>query len=78
MIKRLDYSLFVNSDIILIKENFNNLTIFCGEMDILSVDLDKINIDDTNFDEDDPETIIHVWLMAWCNCHEQCIHMTKI
>ena len=34
-------------------------------MGILSVDLNNINLDDVNFDEDDPETITHVRLMAW-------------
>ena len=29
-------------------------------MAILSVDLDKINLDDVDFCEDDPDTIIHV------------------
>ena len=36
---------------------------FCDEMGILSVDL--------NFDEDDPEIIIHVRLMAWYNRFKQ-------
>ena len=34
-------------------------------MGILSVDLVKINLDDVDFNEDDPATIIHVWLSAW-------------
>ena len=34
-------------------------------MGILSVDLDKINLDDVDFNEDDPATIIHAWLLAW-------------
>ena len=33
-------------------------------MGILSVVLNNINLDDVNFDEDDPETVIHVRLMA--------------
>ena len=36
-------------------------------MGILSVDFDKINLDDVNFDEGDPETIIHARLIAWRN-----------
>ena len=31
-------------------------------MGILSVDLNNINLDDVNFDEDDPETFIHAIL----------------
>ena len=34
-------------------------------MDILSVGLNNINLDDTNYYEDDPETIIHVRLLAY-------------
>ena len=33
----------------------------------LSVELHNIKFDDVNFDEDDPEIIIHAILMAWCN-----------
>ena len=31
----------------------------------------NINLDDDNFDADDPETIIHVRLMTWCNRYKQ-------
>ena len=44
---------------------------FCSrETCIFSVDLDKIDLDDINYD-DDPETIIHVRLMTWCNRYKQ-------
>ena len=36
-----------------------------NEMGILSADLNNINRDDTNYDEDDPETIIHIRLFTW-------------
>ena len=45
-------------------EDFGNVTYSNGEMGILSVDLDKINLDDVIFDEHGPEIIIHVKLMA--------------
>ena len=32
---------------------------------ILNIDLNCINLDDNNFDEDDPDIIIHVRLLAW-------------
>ena len=35
------------------------------------LDLVKINIDDVNFDEDDPETIINVRLTAWRDRYKQ-------
>ena len=34
-------------------------------MDILSEDLNNINLDDTNYDQDDPKAIIHVRLLSW-------------
>ena len=41
-------------------------------MGILGVDVDKINLDDKyDFDEDDPETIVHVRLLAWHNKFEK-------
>ena len=42
-------------------------------MGIISVGLNNITLDHINFDEDDPETMIHVILMAWrnrCKKHE--------
>ena len=33
-------------------------------MVILSIDVNDINDDDSNYDEDDPETIIHVRLLT--------------
>ena len=41
-------------------------------MGILSVDLNNINLDDANFHEDDPKTIIHVRILAWHNKRTQC------
>ena len=34
-------------------------------MGILIIDLSNINLDDTNYKEDEPETIIHASLLAW-------------
>ena len=31
---------------------------------ILSIDLNKFNLDDTNYDEDDPESVIHIRILA--------------
>ena len=43
---------------------------FGGEISILDVDLDKINLDDVNFDKAYPETINHVRLSTWQNKFE--------
>ena len=71
IIKKLHDALFANQYTIFINEDSINVTFRADEMDIVSVDLDKINIDDVNFDEDDPETIIHVRVMAWHNRFKQ-------
>ena len=42
-----------------------------NEMGILSVDLDKINLDFVDFDEDNSDIIIHVRLLAWHNKSEK-------
>ena len=34
-------------------------------MGILNIDLHNINLDDTNYDEYDPDSIINIKLSAW-------------
>ena len=63
MIKKLDDYLFSNDGMIFVNENSNNIIFFSNQMDTLTVDLRNINLDDVNFDEDDPKTIIDVRLM---------------
>ena len=50
----------------LFHEDSDDVTLFCNEIGILSVNLNNINLD-TNFDEDDPDIIILVIirLLAW-------------
>ena len=57
------YSLMM---ILFLNEHSGNVTFSIDEMGILSVDLTL----SVNFDEDDPDTIIHVRLLAWCNRFE--------
>ena len=71
MIKKLDDSVFSNNDIVFVKENFVNVRFSSDKMDVLSVDLNDVNLDNVIFDEDDLETIIHVRLMSWCNGFKQ-------
>ena len=54
------------------------VTIFAGKMGILSLDLDKINLDDdNNFYEDDPETIIKEFWLGIINL-KNVKHLKKI
>ena len=40
-------------------------------MEIVLLDIDKINLDYASFDKDGPEAIIHVRFMAWHNEFKQ-------
>ena len=51
--------------ILYFKEDSGNAIFSCNETGILSIDLNNINLDDTNYDEDDPETNINIRLLAW-------------
>ena len=57
MLEKFPDALLANDDILFFKEDFSNITFFGGEMDIFSVDLDKINLDDVNFYEDIPKLL---------------------
>ena len=53
-------------------EHFSKVTFIANDMGILGVDLDKINFDDdNNFQEDNPEIIIHAKILAWHSKFEQ-------
>ena len=52
--------------ILFLNEHSGNVTFSIDEMGILSVDLTL----SVHFDEDDPDTIIRVRLLAWCNRFE--------
>ena len=65
MIKKVFTALSANDNILYFNENSDNAVFSCNRMGILNTDLDNINLDDTNFEEYDPETIIHIRLSAW-------------
>ena len=56
---------------IFIDKGSDSVTYFGGEIAVLSVDLDKINLDDVNFNEDDPQAIIHARCMT---CYDKFKH----
>ena len=65
MIKKLFIALYADQTIIYFTENSGDVIFSCYEMGILSIDLNSINLDDSNYDEDDLEIIIHVRFLAW-------------
>ena len=62
--------LFSNNDTVLDFIDSDIARFFGDEIDILTAHLNSIRLDQVKF-EDDPETIIHVRLMAWYNSFKQ-------
>ena len=52
--------------------NYDIVTFFSDGMGPVTIDLDNIYFDDGNFDDDDhPETIVLIRLIAWCSRYKQ-------
>ena len=64
MIKELFNVLYGNENILYFNEISGDSIFTCSGMDILNIDLNNIN-PDNDFDEDDPDTIIFIRLLAW-------------
>ena len=57
---------------------FNKVTFIAIQRHILTLDFDKINVDeDNNFDEVDPDTIIHIIILVWHIKFEKCKALKK-
>ena len=65
MIKKLFTDLCADENILYFNENSSNVIFGCNEMGILSINLNNINLDDNNYEEDDPDTIVFIRLLAW-------------
>ena len=65
MIKKLLTALYADDNILYFNEDSGNDVFYCKEMSIIRIDLNKFNLDNTNYDKDDPETIIHIRLSTW-------------
>ena len=63
MWKKLSTAFYVDDGLFLFHEDSGNVTFWCNEMGILNNDLNNINLDN-HFDEDDPDTITHIKLLA--------------
>ena len=71
MIKKLVADLYADEHLLCFNEDSSNAAFNYNEMNILNIDLKCINLDDNNFNEDEPDTIIHVRLLAWYNKFEK-------
>ena len=54
MVKILFTALYADENILYFSEYSGNVVFICNEMGILNIDLNNINLDDTNYEEDDP------------------------
>ena len=77
MTKNLFTALYADENILYFDEEFGNVIIKYNEMGILNIDLNCINLDDNNFDENDPDTITHVRLLTWHIKFENCKELKK-
>ena len=64
IMKELFTALYADESILFFDKCSGNIVFSCTEMGILIIDINNINLDN-NFDEDDPDTIILIRLLAW-------------
>ena len=64
LIKKLLTALYADKNVLYFNEDSGDVVFNCNEMDILNIDLININLDN-NFDEDNPDAIIHVRFLGW-------------
>ena len=63
-VKRLkDFVLHADENMLYFDEDSGNATFCCNEMGFLSVGINNLN--DTNYEEDDPDSIIQFRILAW-------------
>ena len=76
MLEKFDNALHANDDILSYNKNFDKVTFIANQRHTLAVVLDKINLDN-DFDEDDPNTMIHVRHLACHSKFEKCKALKK-
>ena len=64
MTEKIYTALYVDKNILYFDEDSGDVVFRCNEMGIFSIDLNNIN-HDNNFDDDDPDTVILIRLLAW-------------
>ena len=62
--------MYANENILYFNVDSGNVVFNCNGTVILNIDLNNINLDN-NFDEDDPDTVILIKLLAWHNWKTQ-------
>ena len=64
MIKHFFTTVYADENVLYFNKDSGNAVFNCNGMALLNIDLNNINLDN-NFDEDDPNTIILISLLAW-------------
>ena len=64
MFKKLFTTLYGDENILYLNKNTRNVVFTCNTMVFLNIDVNNINLDN-NYDEDLPDTIILIRLLAW-------------
>ena len=65
MLEKRDDVVFANDDIVFINWDYDNVSCFGDDMALVNINVNNVSLDDDNFDDDDPKTVIHVRIMAW-------------
>ena len=65
MIKKLLTALYADDNTLYFNKDSGNAVFFSNEMGIAIIDLNTINLEDTNYDENDLEATIRIKLLAW-------------
>ena len=62
MIKKPHTALYADDNILYFNEDSGDVILFCNEMGIVCVNLNNVNLGETNYGEDDRETTSDFWL----------------
>ena len=71
MLENYSNVVFSNDDIVLLIKILIFFTLFSDSMGLNTLNLDNANVEHDKFDEDDPETIVHVRITACRNRYKQ-------
>ena len=77
MMKILSTVLYADENILYFNEDSSNVVFNSNGMGILNIDPNNINLEDTNYNEDDADTIILIRLLAWNIKFEKCKALKK-
>ena len=66
VVNDLDNAEIINDNIVFVDDS-DNVTFFSDDMGFAYVDLNNLSLENNHFDDDNPETIIEIRIVTWCN-----------